>query len=98
MQEWRGFAPSRAEMVRFGFTVEVFDIFVDAHLADAKTLIGIGDCGDRLLLVVEDDVGHDKTENDIGEGKLLKGGQFHNAVDKCVDHFVVVNNAAEAAT
>ena len=98
MQEWRGFATSSAEMVRFGFTVEVFDIFVDAHLADAKTLIGIGDCGDRLLRVVEDDVGHDKTENDIGEGKLLKGGQFHNAVDKCVDHFVVVNNAAEAAT
>ena len=78
-------------------TVEVFNILVDAHGTNAKTLIGIGERGDRLLLVVEDDVGHNETNDDIGEGKLLESGQFHNAVNKCVNHLIIMNNATEAA-
>ena len=78
--------------------MKIFDIFVNAHLTDAKTFIRIADCADHVLLVVEDDIRHDKTDNNIGKGKVLKGGQFHNAVNKCVDHFIIVNNTTEAAT
>ena len=76
---------------------KVIHVLVNAHHANAKTLIGIGNGGNDLLLVMEHDVRHDESNQDISERELLEGRQFHDSAYKRVDHFVIVKHAATTA-
>ena len=77
---------------------KVIHIIVNAHHANAKTLIWIGNGGNDLLLVMEHDICHDESNQDISERELLEGRQFHDSAHKRVNHFVIVENTTAAAT
>ena len=76
---------------------KVIHVLVNAHHANAKTLIWIGNGGNDLLLVMEHDICHDESNQDISEREFLEGRQFHDSAHKRVDHFVMVDNTATAA-
>lgn len=76
---------------------KVIHILVNAHHANAKTLIWIGNGGNDLLLVMEHDICHDESNQDISEREFLEGRQFHDSAHKRVNHFVIVENTTAAA-
>lgn len=76
---------------------KVIHIFMNAHHANAKTLIWIGNGSNDLLLVMKHDIRHDESNQDISERELLEGRQFHDSTHKRVNHFVIVDNTTTAA-
>lgn len=77
--------------------VDEFDEFVDAHRADAQTLVRVRDVLDEVVLLVVDEVGHEQARHDVAEGEGPEGRLAHDAGDEAVDDVVIADYAAAEA-